>query len=63
MRERSGRVRVALVHDYLNQMGGAEKVILSHPHPHLLALGPVYHWTTRLASAWDGVRDRTVRNR
>jgi hypothetical protein len=45
------------------KMTAAEKVILSHPHPHLLALGPVYRWTTRLASAWDATRDRTVRNR
>ena len=45
------------------KMRGAENVILSHPHPHLLALGPVYQWTTRIASRWDRVRDRTVRNR
>jgi hypothetical protein len=45
------------------KMRGAENVILSHPHPHLLALGPVYRGTTRLASVWDRVRDRTVRNR
>jgi hypothetical protein len=45
------------------KMQGAENVILSHPHPHLLALGPVYQWTTRFASRWDRVRDRTVRNR
>jgi hypothetical protein len=45
------------------KMRAAENVILSHPHPHLLALGPVYQWTTRFASAWDRVRDRTVRNR
>jgi hypothetical protein len=45
------------------KMRGAEHVILSHPHPHLLSLGPVYQWTTRIASSWDRVRDRTVRNR
>jgi hypothetical protein len=45
------------------KMRGAENVILSHPHPHLLALGPIYRGTTRLASAWDRLRDRTVRNR
>ena len=45
------------------RMQAAENVILSHPHPHLLALGPVYQWTTRFAAAWDRVRDRTVRNR
>jgi hypothetical protein len=45
------------------KMRGAENVILSHPHPHPLALGPVYRWTTRIASAWDRGRDRTVHNR
>lgn len=46
------------------RMLGAENMILSHPHPYLLLLGgPVYQWTTRLASKWDRVRDRTVRNR
>jgi Hemerythrin HHE cation binding domain len=45
------------------KMRGAENVILSHPHPHLLATGPIYKWTTRVASRWDRVRDRTVRNR
>jgi hypothetical protein len=45
------------------KMRAAENVIVSHPHPHLLALGPLYRWTTRMASAWDRVRDRTVRNR
>ncbi len=51
----------------LNELGaklrGAESIILSHPHPHLLALGPIYQWTTRIASRWDRMRDRTVRNR
>ncbi|HEX6394046.1 MAG TPA: hemerythrin domain-containing protein [Acidimicrobiales bacterium] len=46
-----------------DRMRGAENVILSHPHPHLLALGPVYPMTTRVASFWDRVRDRTVQNR
>lgn len=45
------------------RMRGAENVIVSHPHPHLLALGPVYPWTTRIAARWDRVRDRTVSNR
>ena len=43
-------------------MSAAENVIVSHPHPHLLALGPVYPLTTRMASRWDRWRDRTVRN-
>ena len=45
-----------------NRMTGAENVIVSHPHPHLLALGPVYPLTTRIASRWDRWRDRSVRN-
>ena len=45
------------------KMRGAENVIVSHPHPHLLALGPLYRLTTRIASAWDRARDRTVSNR
>jgi hypothetical protein len=44
------------------KMRGAENVILSHPHPHLLALGPLYRLTTRIASSWDRARDRTVRD-
>ena len=45
-------------------MRAAEKMILSHPHPYLLLLGgPIYQWTTRLASKWDQLRDTTVRNR
>ena len=53
--------------DELDELGAkmraAENVILSHPHPHLLALGPVYQWTTRIASSWDRVRDRTIHDR
>jgi hypothetical protein len=55
--------RDRLSQDELDELGakmrGAENVILSYPHPHLLALGPVYRGTTRLASTWDRVRDRT----
>jgi hypothetical protein len=70
--DRCARVLVPAMRDQLSaaeldelgaKMRGAENVILSHPHPHLLALGPVYQWTTRMASSWDRVRDRTVRNR
>ncbi len=45
------------------KMRAAESVIVSHPHPHLLALGPIYRLTTRIASGWDRTRDRLVRNR
>ena len=70
--DRCASVLVPTFRDHLDEgelddlgakMQGAENVILSHPHPHLLALGPVYRWTTRMASAWDRRRDRTVRNR
>lgn len=60
MREQLGQVELE---DLGDKMRGAENVILSHPHPHLLALAPIYPLTTRLASLWDRVRDRTVRNR
>ena len=40
----------------------AEDVIMSHPHPHLLALGPLSRLTTRLAARFDRARDRTVPN-
>jgi hypothetical protein len=46
-----------------DRMRAAESVIVSHPHPHLLALGPLYRLTTHLASHWDRTRDRLVRNR
>jgi Hemerythrin HHE cation binding domain len=60
MRERMGEVEL----DELGaRMRAAEKVILSHPHPHLLALGPLYRLTTRIAARWDRIRDRTVSNR
>ncbi|MBV9660742.1 MAG: hemerythrin domain-containing protein, partial [Acidimicrobiales bacterium] len=39
MRDRLGD---AEMEDLGTKMRGAENVILSHPHPHLLALGPVY---------------------
>ena len=48
----------------LNQkMESARKVILSHPHPHMLSLGPVSRFTTRMAAVFDRIRDRTVDNR
>ncbi len=71
-RERCENVLVPAMRDRLTQdeldelghkMRAAGNIILSHPHPHLLALGPVYQWTTRIASAWDRRRDRWVQNR
>ena len=50
--------------DNLNsQMMSADNVILSHPHPHMLSLGPVSRFTTRIAARLDRLRDRTVNNR
>jgi hypothetical protein len=40
----------------------AEQVIISHPHPHLLSLGPLSRLTTRIAARFDRGRDRTVSN-
>jgi hypothetical protein len=40
----------------------AEQVIVSHPHPHLLSLGPLSRLTTRIAARFDRGRDRTVSN-
>lgn len=40
------------------KMAAAESVITSHPHPYLLALGPLYRVTTRMASKFDRVRDQ-----
>lgn len=60
-------LRGGLGGDQLDELGAkmraAESVIVSHPHPHLLALGPLYRLTTRIASWWDRNRDRLVRNR
>lgn len=45
------------------RMENADEAILSHPHPHMLSLGPISRITTRLAGTVDWMRDRTVRNR
>ena len=45
------------------RMENADGTILSHPHPHLLSLGPISRLTTRLAARFDSLRDMTVRNR
>jgi hypothetical protein len=46
-----------------HRLENADETILSHPHPHMLALGPISRLTTRLAARFDRLRDRTVRNR
>jgi hypothetical protein len=42
------------------KMNSAADVIVTHPHPHMLSLGPVSRLTTRLAVVFDRLRDRTV---
>lgn len=46
-----------------SEAAAAESTIMSHPHPHLLSLGPLSRFTTRLAATFDRLRDRTVNNR
>jgi hemoglobin-like flavoprotein len=48
--------------DLAARVAAAEDTILSHPHPHLLSLGPLSRLTTRIASRFDRARDRTVSN-
>jgi hypothetical protein len=45
------------------EMHSADAVIISHPHPHLLSLGPISRFTTRLVGRFDRGRDRTVTSR
>ncbi|HWE56834.1 MAG TPA: hemerythrin domain-containing protein [Acidimicrobiales bacterium] len=45
------------------KVDGEEAMITSHPHPHLLSLGPVADVMTKVVSRWDRMRDRTVNNR
>lgn len=40
-----------------DEIVSARALIVSHPHPHLLALGPVSRLTSRLAGRWDWLRD------
>jgi hypothetical protein len=40
----------------------AEDVILTHSHPHLLALGPFSRLMTEVVSRFDRARDRTAPN-
>jgi hypothetical protein len=42
---------------------GEDAMVTSHPHPHLLSLGPIASKLTAVASRWDRLRDRTVNNR
>jgi hemerythrin len=44
------------------ELSGAQQTILTHPHPHLLSLGPLSRLMTRLAGRFDAARDKTVTN-
>jgi len=60
-------LQAAITPDELAEMEAklqsSERVIVSHPHPHLLSLGRISPVTTRLAAVFDRARDRTVNNR
>ena len=45
------------------RVAGEDAVVTSHPHPHLLSLGPLADVATRVAQKWDAARDRTAVNR
>lgn len=45
------------------RVAGEDAMVTSHPHPHLLSLGPLADVATRLAQKWDEARDRTAVNR
>ncbi len=45
--------------DLKQKIEAAESTIVSHPHPHMLSLGPFSRLTTRLAALVDRARDKT----
>jgi hypothetical protein len=49
--------------DLADKVAREDGIITSHPHPHLLSLGPFADVLTRMASKWDRARDRTAVNR
>lgn len=46
-----------------DRVAGEDALVTSHPHPHLLSLGPIADLLTRVAQKWDRARDRTAVNR
>ena len=50
--------------DELDELGEkvshADSMVISHPHPHLLSLGPLSGVLTKLLARFDFLRDRTV---
>jgi hypothetical protein len=60
-----GSLDGAQLNDLAARIKGADDVVVHHPHPHLLSLGPLSRFTTRLAgkldkaegvAAWGGLR-------
>lgn len=49
--------------DLGRQVATEDSIVVTHPHPHLLSLGPIASKITALASRFDFLRDRTVNNR
>lgn len=45
------------------KVAGEDAMVTSHPHPHLLSLGPLADVATKVAQKWDAARDRTAVNR
>lgn len=58
-----GRLSMEEQADLGEKVAGGDAIVTSHPHPHLLSLGPVSDVLTRLAQMWDRARDRTATNR
>jgi hypothetical protein len=48
--------------DLAEKLVNAEEMVASHPHPHLLSLGPVSNWLTKHLARFDFLRDKTVTN-
>lgn len=44
------------------KVSNAENMVTTHPHPHLLSLGPVSAKLTAFLARFDWMRDRTVTN-
>jgi hypothetical protein len=45
-----------------SKLAEAESMTTTHPHPHLLSLGPISDKLVNVLSRWDRMRDRTVTN-
>jgi hypothetical protein len=59
----SARLSPAEQQELGERIARGDGIVTSHPHPHLLPLGPLADVLTRAASKWDRARDRTAMNR